>query len=147
MDKQTYASSTKRVQNSHNAAETLEIGRRFAASLQAGEVLALSGDLGAGKTHFVKGLALGLGVTGEVSSPTFTLIHEYPGGRLPLYHVDFYRLEETEEAVRIGIEDYLNGDGVTAIEWAEKFPDLIPAGARWIRFRLLENDRREIELP
>ena len=130
---------------SHSPAETFEFGRVFAASLRRGDVLALCGDLGAGKTHFVKGLAAGLGAPAEVTSPTFTLIHEYTGGSLPLYHVDFYRLEETGDALKIGIDEYLNGDGVTAIEWADKFAELIPEGAHWIRFGLLENDARQIE--
>jgi len=134
---------------SHSAEETFAAGRAFAASLRRGNVLALCGDLGAGKTHFVKGLAAGLGVEAEVTSPTFTLIHEYPGGLLPLYHIDFYRLEETSDALKIGIDEYLDGEGVTAIEWADKFAELIPDEAIWVRFNLLENDRREIlmELP
>ncbi len=131
---------------SHSPKETFEFGRGFAASLKRGDVLALSGDLGAGKTHFVKGLASGLGIASDVTSPTFTLIHEYPGGRLPLYHVDFYRLDEPEEALKIGIDEYLQGDGVTAIEWADKFADLIPSGAVWIQFRMREGDEREIEM-
>lgn len=130
---------------SHSSGETFEFGRAVAASLRRGDVLALCGDLGAGKTHFVKGLAAGLGAPDVVTSPTFTLIHEYPGGLLPLYHVDFYRLDEPGEALKIGIDEYLNGDGVTAIEWADKFAELIPAGARWIRFHLLENDARRID--
>ena len=129
---------------SHSAEETFAAGRAFAATVRRGEVLALCGDLGAGKTHFVKGLAAGLGVDADVTSPTFTLIHEYPGGSLPLYHVDFYRLEETSDALKIGIEEYFNGDGVTAIEWADKFAELVPDSAIWIRFKLLENDVREI---
>lgn len=130
---------------SNSVEETVEFARQWSSSLVPNDIVALAGDLGAGKTHFVKGLAAGLNVNADVTSPTFTLIHEYPGGWLPLYHVDFYRLEETEEAVKIGIEEYLDGDGVTAIEWADKFADLIPETARWIRFRLLENDTREIE--
>jgi tRNA threonylcarbamoyladenosine biosynthesis protein TsaE len=130
---------------SHSPAETFEFGRTLAASLRRGDVLALCGDLGAGKTHFVKGLAAGLGAPAEVTSPTFTLIHEYTGGALPLYHVDFYRLDKTGDALKIGIDEYLDGDGVTAIEWADKFADLIPEGAHWIRFHLLENDGRRIE--
>lgn len=130
---------------SHSPGETFEFGRTFAASLKRGDVLALSGDLGAGKTHFAKGLARGLGIDTEVTSPTFTLIHEYPGGRLPLYHVDLYRLDEAGEALGIGIDEYLRGDGVTAIEWADKFPELIPSEAVWIYFRTLEGDEREIE--
>jgi tRNA threonylcarbamoyladenosine biosynthesis protein TsaE len=130
---------------SHSPGETYEFGRAFAASLRRGDVLALCGDLGAGKTHFVKGLAAGLGAPGGITSPTFTLIHEHNGGSLPLYHVDFYRLEEPGDALKIGIDEYLNGDGVTAVEWADKFAELIPEGARWIRFVVLENDTRRIE--
>src|SRR5579864_6094361 len=98
---------------SESPAETLETGRAFARTLRPGDVVALCGELGAGKTHFVKGLALGLGIDAAVSSPTFTLIHEYTGGdSLPLYHLDLYRLDSEEEALRIGIDDYLAPDGV-----------------------------------
>lgn len=131
---------------SHNPQETLDLGRRMAALLRRGDVLALAGDLGAGKTHFTKGLAEGLGVEGDVTSPTFTLIHEYPGGRLPLFHIDLYRLEDADEALGIGLDDYLEGDGVTVIEWADKFKTLLPPGVRWVRFRILDGDNREITL-
>jgi tRNA threonylcarbamoyladenosine biosynthesis protein TsaE len=131
---------------SHSPAETSDIGRRLAADLKRGDVLALAGDLGAGKTHFVKGLAEGLGVAAEVTSPTFTLIHEYPGDRLPLFHIDLYRLETVGEVLNIGLDDYLESEGVTAIEWADKFPDLMPAGVRWVRFRAMEGDTREISI-
>jgi tRNA threonylcarbamoyladenosine biosynthesis protein TsaE len=97
-------------------------------------VLALCGDLGAGKTHFVKGLAVGLNSDAAVTSPTFTLIHEYLGGRLPLYHFDFYRLEDEDEALKIGLDEYLHGDGVCVIEWADKFPELLPTETQWYRF-------------
>jgi tRNA threonylcarbamoyl adenosine modification protein YjeE len=107
---------------SHSPAETFAFARQLAAELRSGDVLALLGDLGAGKTHFVKGLAAGLLHTGEVTSPTFTLIHEYTGGTLPLYHFDFYRLESEDETLAIGLDDYLAGEGVLAIEWADKFP-------------------------
>ena len=129
---------------SHSSQETFELGRQFAAPLRRGAVLALAGDLGAGKTQFSKGLAVGLGVEAEVTSPTFTLIHEYPGGRLPLFHIDLYRLEEEEEVLGIGLDEYLDGDGVTVIEWADKFAALMPTGVRWIHFRVLEGDEREI---
>lgn len=128
---------------SHSPEETSSIGRQLAAQLRPGDVLALAGDLGAGKTQFVKGLALGLEVEGEVTSPTFTLIHEYPG-RLPLFHIDLYRLESQEEALTIGIDEYLADEGVTVIEWADKFEMLMPPGARWVRFRSLKGDEREI---
>jgi len=129
---------------SHSAEETFRAGRDEAARVRAGEVLALVGDLGAGKTQWVKGLAAGLGSDATVTSPTFTLIHEYPGGRLPLYHVDCYRLERPEELLGIGLDDYLDGRGVLVIEWADKFPELLPPAARWFRFRIGEGDEREI---
>jgi len=130
---------------SHSPEETSEIGRQLAAQLRAGDVLALAGDLGAGKTQFVKGMAMALGVEIEVTSPTFTLIHEYPG-RLPLFHIDLYRLESEDEVLKIGIDDYLDGEGVTVIEWADKFETLMPRGVRWVRFRVLEGNEREITL-
>ena len=129
---------------SHSPAETFALGETIAATLRPGDVLALCGDLGAGKTHFVKGLAAGLGVASSVTSPTFTLIHEYPGGRLPLYHLDFYRLDIEDDALRIGFEEYLDAGGVLAIEWADKFPDLLPGHTRWLEFRV-EGDARVIE--
>lgn len=132
---------------SHSVAETFALGRDFAATLQRGDMLALAGDLGAGKTHFVQGLAAGLGIMAEVASPTFALIHEHSGGRLPLFHIDCYRLETADELLAIGIEEYLPSHGVTAIEWADKFPELLPASTRWIRFTIGENDTREIEIP
>ena len=119
-------------------------GNAYAARLAAGDVLALSGDLGAGKTRFVKGLAAGLGVSTPVTSPTFTLLHEYPGARLPLYHFDFYRLETEEEVLAIGLDDYLASDGVVVIEWAEKFASLLPAATRWLELRLLSESEREL---
>jgi tRNA threonylcarbamoyladenosine biosynthesis protein TsaE len=129
---------------SRSAEETFEAGRAEAAQVQVGDVLALVGDLGAGKTQWVKGLAAGLGSDAPVTSPTFTLIHEYAGGRVPLYHVDCYRLESAAELLGIGLDDYLDGSGVLAIEWADKFPELIPATARWVRFTITDGDTREI---
>src|SRR5438093_998187 len=110
---------------SHSAAETMDFGRQLAASLRPRDVVALTGDLGAGKTCLVKGVAAGLGVTQVVTSPTFTLIHEYRDGRLPVYHVDLYRLDSVRQAQAIGLEEYLAGDGVTIIEWAEKITELL----------------------
>lgn len=105
--------------------ETLDWAADFAGRLQPGDVLALIGDLGAGKTCFVQGLAEGLQVTGPVSSPTFTLVNEYQG-RLPLYHMDVYRLNDPEEALDFGLNEYLYGQGVTVIEWADRLGDLLP---------------------
>jgi tRNA threonylcarbamoyladenosine biosynthesis protein TsaE len=102
--------------------ETAAIGRELAATLSAGDVMLLCGDLGAGKTAFVRGLAEGLGVDrGEVSSPTFTLIQEYRGGRLALFHVDLYRIEDPREFDELGLDEIAE-DGVLAIEWADKYP-------------------------
>jgi len=102
--------------------ETAAVGRELASSLLPGDVVMLSGDLGAGKTAFVRGLAEGLGVSrDEVSSPTFTLIQEYRGGRLPLFHVDLYRIEDPREFDELGLDEIAE-DGVLAIEWAERYP-------------------------
>jgi tRNA threonylcarbamoyladenosine biosynthesis protein TsaE len=130
---------------SHSPAETFALGRTHALSLRNGSVLALVGDLGAGKTHFVKGLAAGLGHGEEVTSPTFTLLHEYTGGRLPLYHFDFYRLDSEQEALRMGLDDYLDAPGVCVVEWGDKFPGLLPRATQWIEFRVGAGDTREIE--
>ena len=135
---------------SHSPAETFANGRALAATLRAGDVLALDGDLGAGKTHFVKGIAAGLGCEGDVTSPTFTLVHASPARRLPLFHFDFYRLDSEDETLRIGLDDYLGGGGVLVIEWAGKFPALLPRGTRWFRLRAVtgsakgDGDVREI---
>jgi len=129
---------------SHSPGETWRAGHAAAARLRPGDVLALVGDLGAGKTQWVKGLAAGLGSAAPVTSPTFTLIHEYPGARLPLYHIDCYRLEGPGELLAIGLDDYLDGRGVLVIEWADKFPNLLPTAARWVRFKIGAGDLREI---
>ena len=122
----------------------MEYGRQTGAALRSGSVLALTGELGAGKTHFVIGLAAALGYAEEVTSPTFTLVHEYTGGRVSLYHLDFYRLESASEALEIGLDEFLEAPGVVAIEWADKFPALIPAGARWLHFSLRPDETREV---
>jgi tRNA threonylcarbamoyladenosine biosynthesis protein TsaE len=110
-----------------SASETIRLGKRIGALLQPGDVVALSGELGAGKTHFIKGLATGAGVgkSTYVSSPSFTLINEYPG-KVPFYHIDLFRLESQKEAEGLGLEDYFQGGGITAIEWADKIPRLLP---------------------
>ncbi|MCF7838189.1 MAG: tRNA (adenosine(37)-N6)-threonylcarbamoyltransferase complex ATPase subunit type 1 TsaE [Candidatus Marinimicrobia bacterium] len=110
--------------------ETRAIGRRLADRLEPGAVLALHGDLGAGKTCLVQGLAEGLGSDAPVCSPTFTLVQIYPG-RLTLNHIDLYRVHDELEAWNLGLDEYLFGDGVTAIEWPERAADLLPPGT-WI---------------
>ena len=130
---------------SQSAEETIAFGQAISATLRRGDVLALCGELGAGKTQFVKGLTSGLGADAAVTSPTFTLIHEYSGGRLPVYHFDFYRLDDEDEALKIGLDEYLDGDGVCLIEWADKFPALLPPHTRWLHFSHREDGARIIE--
>jgi tRNA threonylcarbamoyladenosine biosynthesis protein TsaE len=105
---------------SHSPAETGSLGECWGRAAQRGLVIGLSGDLGAGKTRLVKGIARGLGITARVHSPTFTLVNEYGGGRLRLFHLDLYRLETRGQMVSAGLEEFLQPDGVTVIEWAEK---------------------------
>src|SRR3954467_10299042 len=105
---------------SHSPTETESLGEAWGREATNGLVIALSGDLGAGKTQLVKGLARGLGITTRVHSPSFTLVNVYTGGRLTLFHLDLYRLETREQILSAGIEDYLQPDGVTVIEWAER---------------------------
>jgi tRNA threonylcarbamoyladenosine biosynthesis protein TsaE len=125
--------------------ETIEFGRRIATELRAGDVVALTGELGAGKTCLVKGIALGLGIVQDVTSPTFTIIHEYRGGRFPLYHVDLYRLDSAQQVIAIGIEEYLRRDGVTLIEWAEKIEELLPKHTKRVRIEVVGENARRIE--
>ena len=116
--------------------ETIAFARDWAQNLQPNDVVALVGDLGAGKTHFVKGLLRGLGSAEEATSPTFTLVHEYRCGRLPVFHFDFYRLKERAEIDEIGFDEYLEEGGVTVIEWADRFPQVLPARTRWLRLEM-----------
>ena len=131
---------------SNSPTETEAIGRQLAEDVEAGSVLALKGELGSGKTLFTKGLVAGLGSSAAVTSPTFTMVHEYQSGRLPIYHFDFFRLENRESAARLGAEDYFSGDGISVIEWADRFPDLIPKHARWISFEMKSERQRIITL-
>ena len=108
-----------------SAAETEALGERLAKALRGGEVIAYTGDLGAGKTAFTRGLARGLGIKERVTSPTFTIVNEYEGGRLPLFHFDLYRLGSWEELYDIGWEDYLARGGVCAVEWSQRAEELL----------------------
>jgi tRNA threonylcarbamoyladenosine biosynthesis protein TsaE len=110
---------------SHSPAETEALGEQFGRAAKHGWVIALSGDLGAGKTQFVKGLARGLGVTARVHSPTFTLVNEYGGGRLKLFHLDLYRLETPAQILSAGIEEFFSPDGAAVIEWAERLESAV----------------------
>src|SRR5437763_11047325 len=106
---------------SHSPEETLAIGEQWGREAQRGWVIGLSGDLGAGKTQLVKGIARGLGITAGVHSPTFALINIYEGGRLTLFHLDLYRLETPQEITSSGLEEYMTADGITVIEWAARW--------------------------
>jgi len=114
--------------NSVEAAQAF--GESWARDLVGGEIFALHGVLGAGKTQLAKGLARGLGYRGDVTSPTFNIVHEYRGGRLPMYHVDLYRIPGEKEAIEAGLEEYLGSDGVTVIEWAERIASMLPSYAQ-----------------
>ena len=139
---------------SHSPSETEALGEAWGRSAVSGWVIALSGDLGAGKTQLVKGLARGLGFTGRVHSPTFTLVNIYSGGRLTLFHLDLYRLETREQILSAGFEEYLNPVGVTVIEWAERWwDDAIsgpkphvsrPSRMRWVNIETLSETERRI---
>jgi len=131
----------------HDPDATLALGRELGANAQPGALMALVGDLGAGKTLLTQGIAAGLGYAGQVTSPTFTLVHEYFGGRQPLFHFDFYRPDHAEELVALGWDDYLDGSGVVVVEWADRFPSLMPAETRWIALDHDGTGRRATDLP
>jgi tRNA threonylcarbamoyladenosine biosynthesis protein TsaE len=123
---------------SHSPAETQSLGESWGRTAERGQVIALSGDLGAGKTELVKGIARGLGAAARVHSPTFTLVNEYGGGRWRLFHLDLYRLETPGQIITAGLEEFLRPDGVTVIEWAEKIYDL--------RFTIDDLKKAQIEI-
>jgi tRNA threonylcarbamoyladenosine biosynthesis protein TsaE len=131
---------------SNSPAETEAIARRLAEDLAAGSVLALKGELGSGKTLFAQALVAALESDAAVTSPTFTIVHEYQGGPLPVYHFDFFRLENPESAARLGLEDYFFSEAVSVIEWADRFPELIPEQARWVSFEIKSEHQRIITL-
>ena len=121
-------------------------GRSFAADVADGMVIALVGQLGAGKTHWTQGFVAGLGCAASVTSPTFGLVHEYTGGRLPAFHFDFHRIDSPEELLAIGWDDYLDREGVVIAEWADKFPELMPTGTIWIRIVTRPDNTRGISI-
>ena len=133
------------IQKAANEEEMIELGRRSAEQAVDGSVFVLSGNLGAGKTHWTKGFVSGLGSPADVTSPTFGLVHEYHEGRLPVFHFDFHRLQSPDELIAIGWDDYLEREGVTVVEWGEKFPELMPEGAVQVKITVLEDGRRRVE--
>lgn len=130
---------------SHSEAQTRRLGARLASLLNPGDVLALTGELGTGKTRWVQGVCRGLDVADPVNSPTFTLVNEYDG-RYPVYHIDLYRLDQSSEVLSFGLEDYLYGTGITLIEWAERAGDFLPVDYLAVELHHLEDTKRRIVL-
>ena len=129
---------------SHSPEDTEDIGARLAEQLEPGAVVAFTGDLGAGKTAFTRGLARGLGIPDRISSPTFTIVNEYEGGRLPLFHFDMYRLGSADELFDIGWEDYLRRGGVCAVEWSENIADALEEDAVRVDIRRGASDQERV---
>ncbi len=128
----------------HNEDETIDAGKVFAQQLIPGSVAALFGDLGSGKTRFAKGISSGLGLNENITSPTFTIVNEHIGGRLPLYHFDFYRLRSVSELIEIGFDEYIFGDGVCVLEWADMIQEKLPPTRFDIHFSLGKNENDRI---
>ena len=131
---------------SNSPAETKEIAKNLAATLNGGEVIAFYGDLGMGKTCFTTGLAEGLGFKGEVSSPTFAIINEYLGGRLNLYHFDMYRVSGWDDLYSTGYFDYIESDGVLAVEWSENIESALPDDVIKVTIKRIDETKREITI-
>ena len=132
-----------------NEKTTFEYARAMGEKAKAGDVIALTGEMGAGKTVFAKGFAKGLGVKETVNSPTFTLVQIYDDGRLPLYHFDVYRIEDPSEMEETGFDDDIEGSGVTLVEWADRIRDLMPESTVWIRMFKdpeVDDDYRRLEI-
>lgn len=129
----------------NSANDTIEFGKSVARAVEKGAVISLVGDLGAGKTTFTKGVARGLGIMDNVTSPTFTILNEYVGEEKRLYHFDFYRIEDPDELVELGFEDYFpSADGLTIVEWVEKAPSVLPKKFYQISFEKIDDDKRRI---
>lgn len=129
---------------SRSAKETRAIGQQLAAVLKAGDVVLLDGDLGAGKSELARGVARGLGIEGAVPSPSFTILNAYDEGRIPLYHFDWYRIEDANEIYEMGMEEQLGGDGIALIEWSEKAEECLPAKRLRISIRTMDENTREL---
>ncbi len=135
---------TKRTVQIKNEKETEEFGIHVAESLKAGDVLALIGDLGTGKTALTSYIAKGLGVARRVNSPTFTIVKEYTDGRLPMYHFDVYRVSDPEELFNIGIDEYFFGEGVCIIEWADLIEEILPENTKYIYLEYGKNEGERV---
>ncbi len=124
--------------------DTENFAYNFAKTLQGGSVLAFRGGMGMGKTHFTRGLAKGLGFTGDVSSPTFAIVNEYRGGRLPLFHFDMYRIESWEDLDSCGFFDYMEENGIIAVEWSENIDGALPKHTIYITIEVIDENSRKI---
>lgn len=131
---------------SESTEQTVALGKRMGESISSGGVIAFYGDLGAGKTHFVSGLAEGLGFKGETYSPTFALVNEYVGGKIPLYHFDMYRVNGWEDLYSTGFFDYLDMGGLLAVEWSENIEAALPENTIRITIKTIDQNKREIQI-
>jgi tRNA threonylcarbamoyladenosine biosynthesis protein TsaE len=136
---------------SHSPAETGAVGERLGRTIETGWVVGVSGELGAGKTQLIKGFARGLGVSERITSPTFALVNEYAGGRLPLFHLDLYRLETRQQIISAGLEPYFHPSGIAVVEWAERWFDTSADSAQsraakvlWVEIKTLSETSRQI---
>ncbi len=127
-----------------SAGETQALGRALSLCLKSGDVVLLDGEMGVGKSEFARGVARGLGITVAVPSPSFTIMNAYDEGRIPLYHYDFYRIEDEREIYDIGLDEHIGGDGVALIEWFERAEECLPPDALKVRIRALNDEKREI---
>ena len=128
----------------NSAAETQALGEELASRLQAGDVVVLEGELGAGKSELARGIARGLGVKETVTSPSFTILNVYESGSVPLYHFDWYRLESEDELYELGMDEYLGGDGIAVVEWAERCPEAVQEKHLRISLEVIGEEQRKI---
>ena len=131
---------------SSSPAQTRALGAKLARVLCPGDVLILQGDLGAGKSEFTRGIAQGLGISGPIPSPSFTILNVYEDGTMPLYHFDWYRLNSSEELYEMGMDEFLLGEGVSVVEWPSQCPDAVPEDCLEVVFHILDETSRDIEL-
>ncbi len=127
--------------------ETISFGKKMGKALKAGDVIALSGELGSGKTWFTKGIALGMGIPAEaVTSPSFTLVNEYDGRLFKLFHIDAYRLRDKTDFLSAGLDEYFYRDGIAVMEWADRWPEILPDNTIAIRLSIMDENRRKITI-
>ena len=134
------------LRETNSAAETRALGEELSSSLRPGDVVVLEGELGAGKSELARGIARGLGVRETVTSPSFTILNVYESGRYPLYHFDWYRLESADELYELGMDEYLGGDGIAVVEWAERCPEAVPENTIRITLDVTWEESRRIQI-